>query len=226
MEKIFYLLGRPGNEQLAGFHQALLNDVVRDIHSVGGQQIAIHLADQDDQIRSRAPQRILGPWETFGGALSFWLPSEHRRKAVEKQLRTLTDTVHGYLVTEAVWQEMEWQGHDGERRPGVCLLGCIGKKPDLTDDEYFAIWEQHSHNSFRLHPCRQSYSRHTVARSLTEGAPGYRGIILEHFPDMEVFTDDQKFFDVKEAMQINRFALSMIDESCFISGGVSEYHFA
>ena len=101
----------------------------------------------------------------------------------------------------------------------------IGKKPSLTDNEFFKIWEQHSHNSFRLHPYRQSYSRHTVARCLTADAPNYRGIILEHFPDMEVFVDDQKFFNVSEAMQINKFALSMIDETCFISGGVSEYHF-
>ncbi len=226
MEKVFYLLGRPASEQLAGFHHALLNEVISTIHSVGGKQITVHLVDQDDEIKSRAPQRILGPWDAFGGAISFWLPTEHLRKPVEDQLKELTDTVNGYLVTEAVWQEMEWAGQSGERRPGVCLLGCIGKKPELTDDEYFAIWEQHSHNSFKLHPFRQSYSRHTVARRLTPAAPGYRGIILEHFPDMDVFTDDQKFFNVQEAMRINEFALTMIDTSCFISGGVSEYHFA
>lgn len=225
MEKIFYLLGRPDPEHISGFHRVLLNQSIDDIRSIGGQRITIHLADQDDQIQARAPKRLLGPWENFGAAVSFWVSSEHARTALEEKLQLLTNTVHGYLVTEAVWQESEWRGEDGERRPGVCLLGGIGKKPSLTDNEFFKIWEQHSHNSFRLHPYRQSYSRHTVARCLTDDAPNYRGIILEHFPDMEVFVDDHKFFNVSEAMQINKFALSMIDETCFISGGVSEYHF-
>lgn len=226
MEKVYYLLGRPAEAQLAAFHQALLSDVISTIRAIGGQQITVHLTDLDDEIQARSAQRIIGPWDEFGGALSFWLPSEHLRKVVEEQLKTLTDTVSGYLVTEAVWQEREWQGQDGERRPGVCLLGGIGKQPGLTDHEFFRIWEQHSHNSFDLHPFRQSYSRHTVARQLSEGAPNYQGIILEQFPDMDVFTDNEKFYNIKEAKRINDFALTMIDRDCFFSGGVSEYHFA
>ncbi len=76
-----------------------------------------------------------------------------------------------------------------------------------------------------MQPQRQSYTRHSVVRPLTQNAPALDGIVFEHFPSREVFSDDSAFFDLEVAQRTAEHTLQMIDLESLISNGFSEYRF-
>lgn len=226
MEKLIYMIDRPKPYDIESFRQKLLTATVETIRATGGHTISIHVADLDDEVNAVAPGRLMGPWTDFGAKVSFWLDSEHLRGAIESYLQQQFPGISGYLVTEAIWQQpttKDWE--NGERRPGVSFIGCLGKSPAMTDEQFFKHWEQHSYDSAKLLPLRTSYTRHTVVRRLTEGAPAYRGLILEHIPSLEIFTDDALLWDLSVAKEINKHTMEMMDFNLFLSGVTSEYHF-
>ena len=84
MEKLIYWLGRPAEEKkFKQLHDALLGDVVEAVRESNGERITVHLADLDDEIRAATDSRLMGSWESFGSAISFWLPSENLRLEVD-----------------------------------------------------------------------------------------------------------------------------------------------
>lgn len=228
MEKLMYLLGRPADASPKELHEALEADVLERIRRLGGSKICLQIADLDEPIAASNPERLLGEWDSIGAIVGFWLDSEHRRAEIEAGLRALAPSVDGYLVCEGVWQAEDEVVFDGSRRPGISQMGGLRPPPGMDDDAFFAHWEDHSRYSFDVHPLRDAYTRNTVVRRLTEGAPGYRALVLEHFPSLESFCDDALFFtdDAAAKKRINRHVVEMIDFSLFFSGGMSEYNYS
>ena len=81
---------------------------------------------------------------------------------------------------------------------GIDFATCSAHKfhvtDHLADDEFFRLWhDEHTPFSFEFHPRRWRYERNVVARVLTPGAPPYRGIVNESWPEFEDFLDMDRY---------------------------------
>ncbi len=101
-----------------------------------------------------------------------------------------------YLVCESVpqpyGQVMTWP--DGEPSPGLSIVTMLDKPEGADEKVFYHYWhELHRVTTAQCHPFA-SYVRNEVARALTDGAPGYRGIVTESSPDVQDFLDPHRFY--------------------------------
>ncbi len=227
MEKMIYLLQRPAATSIEDFRGVLLNELIVGLRSNGASHITINVADLNDLLEAEAPGRLMGPWQDVAAVVALWHNNIDERTGIEACLQEMSASITGYLVTESVPQgfEPEWEG--GQRRSGVTQFGANGKPPGISDEDFYHNWQiLHSAQSFDLHPLRWSYVRNAVARPLTANAPEYRAIVSEHFRELEVFMDDERYFGSAEAVQEMIEAVSgFCDMETMFSLGMSEYYF-
>lgn len=227
MEKSIYLLRKPAAMAIETFRDKLLSGAVSQLRALGASQITINVADLNSEIEAQAPGRLIGPWQTLSGVVSYWHDCLDGRAQIEAVLREFSEAIDGFLVTESLPQafEPDWEG--GARRPGVTQFGANGKPANVTDEEFYYNWQVlHSTQSFELHPLRWSYVRNSVARTLTAGAPPYRAITSEHFRALADFTDDQRYFGSPEAVaEMLGHLPGFCDFSSMVSVPMSEYFF-
>ena len=228
MEKLIYILQKPSRHEQSGVFEQLATESVQALERLGANRICLQLADLDEQIAGLNKERLIGAWDQIGAFVSFWLDSEHQRTRIEEVLLEAAPIVGGYLVTEAEWQAEDVFERDGSRRAGISQIGGLKPPASMSTEHFFRHWQEHSQYSFELHPLRDAYTRHTVVRALTEHAPAYRAIVLEHFPSLELFCDDAQFFgkDPQRIGEIQKHTMEMIDFKLFFSGATSEFNFA
>jgi hypothetical protein len=228
MEKLVYLLGKNPDQPGSALRSPLIEDIVPKLKRVGAYRINVNIADLTQIVAKAAPARLMGPWDKLGAVISFWLDNLDKRSAIEPALAESSVHYAGYLVTESVVQSYQRTWKDGERRAGVTQFTALGKPAAATDEEFYHWWQiKHSESSFRLHPRRWSYIRDAVARPLTPDAPTYRALVLEHFRELEDFTDDSRYFGGEAALQeMNEETPHFCDFNNLVGGPMSEYSFA
>ena len=228
MEKLVYLLSKTPEQAGASLRGPLIETIVPSIKKSGAYRITVNVADLTEIVAKDAPARIMGPWDTLGAVISFWLDNLDSRLKIEPVLAEASVHYAGYLVTESVVQRYERGWKHGERRPGVTQFTALGKPAAATEEEFYHWWQiKHSESSFRLHPRRWSYVRDAVARPLTADAPTYRAIVLEHFHDLADFTNDSRYFGGEAALkEMNEETPHFCDFNNLVGGPMSEYSFA
>ncbi len=223
MEKLVYLLDR-GNTYRA-LQQCLIQEITPRLQAAGANNIVINIADLDAAVSNAAPQRIAGDWEELGAVVSFWIDCVDTHASLEKILAASGCQLHGYLVTESVPQACTANWPASERRPGVTQFTAHGKPGTISDTDFYKNWSAHTELSFKLHPDRWSYVRNAVVRALTEQAPPYRALVLEHFKTLEGFTDEGRYFgDPAIVQQMYEELPGFCDFETMITGPMSEYH--
>ena len=229
MEKLIYIL-EGGSAPLAERRARLAEAAVPAARGVGASQLALLIPDLSDEILERAPGRIQGAFERVAAVFECWLPSLDDRGAIEEALRTAggDSDLWGYLVTESTVQPCPHSPGEGERVPGVTQFAINDKPADVSLEDFYRAWqEEHSPRTFALHPLRESYIRHAIARRLTAEAPDYLAIVYERFPSMEVFTDDARYAGDRAAIrEVFRNLPKFWEPSTAIVGALSEYRFA
>lgn len=224
MEKLMYLLDRgntPGSLQ-----QNLSTDLVPALKAIGAENIVINIAELDEAVSASAPQRIAGKWHELGAVVSLWLDCVDEHPQVEKILARSGCQLAGFLVTESIPQPCEQSWKAGERRPGVTQFTAHGKPEGISEADFYRNWREHTELSFRLHPGRWSYVRNAVARTLTDDAPAYRALVLEHFKTLEDFTDESRYFgDPAVVQQMYEELPGFCDFGLMITGPMSEIAF-
>jgi len=194
MEKLIYLLG----EAEAGvvprargdLRDALLETAPR-LAQAGAQRASFSVADLDDVDADRVPQFNTGG--LIDAEISLWLESVDRRKEIEAVLSPLAKRWAGYLVTESV-PRTESTPRPGERRPGVALVTTFPKPERLDDDTFYGRWhDSHTPLSLEIHPLLR-YTRNSVARRLTPGAPPLHAIVSEAVASAAIAADPIAFF--------------------------------
>jgi hypothetical protein len=228
VEKLVYLLNKDPETSGDAVGHAVIERLVPALRSHGAYRILVNTADLTERIAREAPARIGGPWNGLGAVVSFWLDNLDARTKIEPEIAGLSASYAGYLVTESVVQPYQRSWVDGERRAGVTLFSALGKPAAATEEEFYYWWQvRHSASSFRLHPRRWSYIRNAVARPLTQGAPAYRAIVLEHFRDLAEFTDDSLLFGGEAALaEMYEELPHFCDADTMITGPMGEYSFA
>ena len=222
MEKLIYLLQ---SEPAGVTHWP---ELAGQLHAAGASRLVVNHrdADQWQTVTERNPARIAGSWDQLEGMLEFWLDCVDDRAPLEEALRAAGYRLAGYLVTESIVQrpEVDWPA-DG-RRPGVTQFTAHGKPEGLTESEFFRNWQAHSALSFALHPHRWSYVRNAVARPLTDDAPPYRSLVLEHFHTLDDFTDESRYFgDPATVQEMYAELAGFCDVNSMVTGPMAEYRF-
>lgn len=224
MEKLVYLLDRgssPGTLQ-----QSLSKDIAPALQKAGARNIVLNIADLDGTVSSSAPQRIAGNWQDAGAVVSLWVDSVDCHKQLETILATSGCHLDGYLVTESVPQNCEQNWGHAERRPGVTQFTAHGKPEAISEADFYQNWREHTELSFALHPLRWSYIRNAVVRPLTNKAPAYRALVMEHFKTLEDFTDESRYFgDPAVVQKMYEELAGFCDFESIMTGPMSEYHY-
>jgi hypothetical protein len=202
MEKLVYLLWRDPTLSENAFAERLERSVGQKLAAAGARAVAVSWAHASADLGGSVPIRETG--SEFHGLASFWLPCVDDAPAYEPILRDAAVRLAGYLVTESVPRDFDartWP--DGTRSPGKKLITVFEQPARLTRDEFIARWHgSHTPLSLEIHPMWR-YVRNVVARPLTPGAPGYAGIVEEHFRELADITDPERFYGGKEKLAAN-----------------------
>ncbi len=226
MEKLIYVLSGPV-DSIAGQLERIAKAVLPAARAAGGEQMAILVPDQADEIRARCAARIGGDFASLAAVFECWLPALDARAPIEAALSPHGRTLWGYLVTESTLAPCPHVVSAGGRVPGVTQWGINDKPAAVPLDDFYREWAVHSQLSFNLHPTRQSYVRNAVARKLTPAAPNYLGIVLERFPSLDDFTDESIYFgDPAVVKKMFKHVPSFYDFASAITGGMSEFRWA
>ncbi|MAG33674.1 MAG: hypothetical protein CL908_22580 [Deltaproteobacteria bacterium] len=192
MEKLVYLLRRPGDHSPEDFHNELLQGTATHLLENGARGLSINVADI-----AALPEGIhmSDPHARLGACVSIWLDSLDARGPMEAQLAALSANPAGYLVTESLardYARRDWP--DGARSPGVTLVAAFPKARDIDAATFFSEWqERHTPLSLSMHPLTR-YVRNSVARVLTPDAPPYWGLVEERVANLQDLTDPERFF--------------------------------
>ncbi|MCP4908008.1 MAG: hypothetical protein GY910_23800 [bacterium] len=194
MEKLIYIARKDASDPIEDFRDRLLGEVSKRILETGVSGLTLRVADLASDPRVTR-ERLFGCGASISASVSVWLESLDDRGSLEEALRDAGSSIDGYIVTESVPQpytDRDWC--DGERSTGISQV-CAFPQPDrLADEEFFRLWhDQHTPFSFEFHPRRWRYERNVVARVLTPGAPPYRGIVIENWPEFEDFLDPDRY---------------------------------
>jgi len=226
MEKLIYVLAGPQDE-VVGRVERLAADVVPAAREVGGERIALLLPDEFEAIRARNATRLMGAHDQVAAIFECWLPTLDSRSAIEAALALHAGALWGYLVTESTVVSCPHGWADGERVPGVSQCTINDKPAAVSLDDFYREWSVHSEISFGLHPHRESYVRNAVARSLTEAAPRYRGVVVERFPSLDHFVEDSLYFgDPAVVKEMFEHSPTFFEFEGAMSGGFSEFRWS
>lgn len=222
MEKLIYLLHGKGLDAAAR------GDLAAQLRQQGARQLVWNAREpgQWDTVQQKSPQRIAGDWGSLDSMLEFWLDCVDTRQPLERVLSKAGYRLDGYLVTESLVQAPSPQPPAQGQRPGVTQFTAHAKPAAVSEEAFYRNWCAHSELSFALHPRRWSYVRNAVARPLTEAAPAYRSIVLEHFHSVEDFTDDGRYFGSAEVVEeMYRDLAGFCDVERMITGPLAEERF-
>lgn len=201
MEKIIYLTWKREAQAIDAYRRELLEEAAPRMLEAGVVALNVSVADTQEQIPK--PTLLMGEGATLSAAIGLWLPNLDDRAPIEEALRAGADRVDGYLVTESVPQpcrDRDWP--DGTPSPGVTHFTWFPKPDHLSDEAFYRGWHEiHTPASFELHPLRWEYVRNAVARVLTPGSPPIRAIVAERFRTLQDYTDPDRLYGSKQALQ-------------------------
>jgi hypothetical protein len=230
MEKLVYLLWkRDADSNNDAFRDRLLSELPKALPELGASRAKLSISDGD--VAAGAALH-LGPHRP-DAFLSFWIECIQDRGPAEALLGTLAGRHAGYLVVESEPLRLDTDpSRRGTRTRGFSLVGCIEPKAGLSHDRFLEIWETIHRDVAIQTQSTFSYIRNEVVRSVTKGAPPWRGIIEEGFPS-EALSNPQAFYDAVGNEPKFRENLRRMMESCeaFIamknvdSHPISEYRF-
>jgi hypothetical protein len=193
MEKLVYLCWKRSELPIEAFREHWLGHSADAVLSEGARALTVNIADLGERIVG-CPL-VLGAGASWSACVSLWLDSLDARASIENKLALSCEGFTAYLVTESVplrWVGRDWA--DRTRSPGATLVTAFPKPERLSDEQFYGHWHgSHTPLSFEIHPFRQ-YVRNAVARSLSPGAPPYRGIVEERVAELEDALDMRRFF--------------------------------
>ena len=196
MEKLIYLLSRPGRCDPGEFRDELLGETAPSL--LGGEVAGLTLNVADVAALPESVH-LSDPDALLGASLSLWLDSLDDRAPIEERLASVCGRLAGYLVTESVprdYARRDWP--DGERSPGVTLVAAFPMARGIDAETFFSQWQQHhTPLSLSMHPLTR-YLRNSVARVLTPGAPPYQALVEERVADLQDLLDPLRFYGSEE----------------------------
>ncbi|MSO38149.1 MAG: hypothetical protein EXQ69_07855 [Acidimicrobiia bacterium] len=193
----------------------MLDKIAPALIALEPRGLSMQIDDDDSDVPVPLPAPADEPQP--GALVSIWLDRYDDRAPYEAVLRSVSDDIAGYLVTESLYTDYggnQWSPprnwENGERSPGVVMVTLLRKPTKMADDDWFAHWHDvQSPVSEAMQP-RTCYRRNTIARSITPNAPNLRGIVEEAWPSAEHITDPALFYNAKTPEEVNANLTSML----------------
>jgi len=190
VEKLVYLLTQQEAVPGPDLRTALVDKAAPELRNAGAMQIAVSVDDED--VAAGAGDRIRRAEPPIRAMVSFWMNNADDRAGCEVALAARAETISGYLVAES--RPLLHSPPTGERAPGANLVTCIRKRPSLSYEEFFDLWNN-EHKTVALETQSTfSYVRNAVVRALTPDAHPWDGVVEEGFP-IEALGDPKVWYD-------------------------------
>ncbi len=199
VEKLMYLVWLPEGTSRQDVETIMLGETAEHLLALSPHGLTMDLDDTAADVTPPVP-----PPEgehMVQAVVSIWVNACDERPAYEAVLQQVATKIAGYQVVESMYRDYgqsRWAAPrswpDGERSPSVLTVAMFEQKRDLEFNDWIERWHTRiSPMSEAIQPrCR--YVRNAVFRGLTPGAPPYRGIVEEAWPDAEHITDPMLFY--------------------------------
>lgn len=212
MEKLIYLLWKPGDEPRGQFARRLTGETAGQLLAL--EPAGLQLNVVDESVRPAEHMLIENSRPRYYAMVSLWLHTALERQPYEQILQASATRIAGYLVTESCpLPNTTAIAGAGERTGGFSHVVLLRRPPRLSFSDWIAIWHG-SHTQVAIDT--QStffYRQNVVARALTYAAPPYDAIIEEGFPTAAM-TSWEAFYDAEgDAGRFRRHQQAMLD-SC------------
>jgi hypothetical protein len=213
-----YLLWPEVPRDRAEVADAVLGDLAPQLLGLGPLRLSIDVRDTESDIP--APVPTPEGEMTVDAVISLWLDAVDQRPAYEEVLVGASGRLAGYSVVESLYRDYggnRWSvpryWPDGVRSPGVLTVAMLEQHPDQSPEEWITRWHTRiSPITEEIQP-RMRYVRNAVFRSLTEGAPPFRGIVEEAWPSLEHVTDPMLFYCAEgDVDRMNAHIVRMVEE--------------
>jgi hypothetical protein len=199
VEKLIYLVWLEPDTTRQDVADVMLGSVAPALLALGPHRLSMDLRDAESDIPAPVPTP---PGEVPLHALvSIWVDAVDHRRPYEDVLAPVAAQLAGYQVVESLYTDYgsnQWSAPrhwpDGARSPGVLTVALLGQHPDLTFEEWITRWHTRISPITEAIQPRTRYVRDAVFRSITEGAPPFRGIVEEAWPSLTHVTDPMLFF--------------------------------
>jgi hypothetical protein len=195
MEKLIYAFWRKADQVPASLRELLLAELGTGLLALGAQRPQLYIADLD-AIADGLPQfQLAATKPPPDGMVSFWISSAFRRAQAERWVASLFARVAGYVVSEStILPNLAHRVAAGGRTFGFTQVSFLQLPPRLPYEQWRKIWfEQHTSVGIEAQSTFR-YVQNVVVQALTDGAPPYRGIVEEGFPE-QALRDAHAFYD-------------------------------
>jgi len=191
VEKLAYVVWKPGAESDERFGRRLLEDVSPKLRArASGLRISL----VDDAVAAGARLRLGKQDPPKSGLVSFWLEQCQERAEAEAILAAACGRIAGYLVVESRPLVNRSRALRGERTPGFALVTCIEPKDGLSHEEFIRLWYEVQRDTAIETQSTFGYVRNEIVRPLTPDAPRWAAIVEENFP-IGALDDSAVFYD-------------------------------
>jgi len=218
MEKLVYLVWDRPSRAPGDVRALFLDDIATALLALSPHGLQMDLDDEDAQVPSMVP--VPGDELPVRACISLWLDAHDFRGPYADVIRSAGVRRAGYLVTESLYRDYGGNQHapardwpDGVRSPGIVTLTVFDKPAGVDDDTFYAHWYGHQSPMSEAMQPRARYVRNAVVRPVTPGAPRFRAIVEEAWPDVSSLSDLHAFFGASSNEELGENVRIMLDST-------------
>jgi hypothetical protein len=218
VEKLVYLVWDRPSREPNDIGKQFLDELAPRMLALGTRGLEVHLDDADAQVPTMVP--VPDDELPVRAVVSLWVDNHDTHGDFEAILAEAGVRRAGYLVTESLYTDYGGNEHapprswpDGERSPGLVMLTIFDKPAGMDDDTFYGHWYCHQSPMSEWMQPRCRYVRNAVVRALTPGAPRYKAIVAEAWPNAELLTDLPAFFGSADGSDLGERIRIMLDST-------------
>jgi uncharacterized protein (TIGR02118 family) len=201
MEKIVTLLRRPAAREAEAFTTELLRGLRSSVAKTDGRlkRCIVNLAD------AAAKEGVLDPTRpppAYDAALETWWEAPiAESEPLLAAIAEVAGTCWSYRVYEVIQKEYARDWPLGERSPGIKGVFTVGRRADLTHEQFARHWHAgHGPLAVKHHVGLCKYVQNVTLDPLTRGAPDFDGFATLHFPSAAAMRE--RFYDSPEGRKL------------------------
>jgi uncharacterized protein (TIGR02118 family) len=201
VEKIVTLLRRPASREADAFGTELLRELKPQVAGSAARlrRCIANVADEAAKAGTLDPTR---PPPAYDAAIETWWEGPvAESEPLLAALAKLAGTCYSYRVYEVIQKDYARIWPVGERSPGIKGVYTVGRRSDLTHEQFARHWHAgHGPLAVKHHIGLSKYVQNVTLDPLTRGAPDFDGFATLHFPTPEDMRE--RFYDSAEGRRI------------------------
>jgi len=224
MKKAIFIIKQPSEISFEAFKSLVFDQLLPQVSHLKCSRLKVSLTETPTPKISVIPLK-----KERMAMISIWGLLKKDRKAWKAAFESVGDVSFGYAVDESIPVQYEKTWDDGEPSPGLVLLTLLKRKPGMSDEAFFGEWHgNHTPMAIEIHPL-WSYIRNVVTAPLDTDAPGFDGIVEEHYREMRDIMNPARMFGgafnmIKNMVRVTVHCNSFLDYREIENYLLTEYH--